>query len=257
MTDFGNSYMTWEAPHNPNDHRKPGHMPWGNSARILIDARCTMTDESTGQSEEFYLIAPCRTEWMYRDEGLIQNPSGEYRVIFSQERQLAVGKAIIEQDERPASIPTSTFTSLVFTINQYPRATPLPTDDAVIAATEQHLPINARTELWDTDRGFRAVLEYPVRTMNFHPERRRFQVDTGPLIFPDLASDAEHWIDRCALAHAIYNTFDRCEFVCKRPTPVVVDGQEVARVFHYSDYRALPAKHTLLAAGSLEEPHGA
>jgi hypothetical protein len=96
MTDFGNSYMTWEAPHDFSDTRVPGHKPWGNSARILIDARCTITDDASGRSEELYLVAPCRTEWMYQEENLFQNPSGEYRVIFTQDRQLSVGKKIVE-----------------------------------------------------------------------------------------------------------------------------------------------------------------
>ena len=64
---------------------------------------------------------------------------------------------------------------------------------------------------------------------------------------PDLAADEEHWIDRCAIAHVAYNTLDRCEVLCKRPTPIFHDGQEVARVFHYSDYREMPATHTLFA----------
>ncbi|MGH2561681.1 MAG: hypothetical protein ACRDJH_21660 [Thermomicrobiales bacterium] len=251
MTDFGNSYMTWVAPHDFSDRRVPGHKPWGNSARILIDARCTITDDATGTTEELYLVAPCRTEWMYQEENLFQNPSGEYRVIFTQERQLVVGKRMVEESDRPGSSSTDKFTSLVFTIGLFPDATALDTGKAVVAATHANLPINALTEIRDDASGLRATLEYPVRTMNIHPERERFQVDTGPLIFPDLAANDEHWIDRCALAHVIYNTFDRAEFICKRPTPFLHDGQEVARIFHYSDYRALPATHTLYVAGRL------
>ena len=49
-------------------------------------------------------------------------------------------------------------------------------------------PIVAKTSF--EVNGIRATLEYPVRTMNYHDDRVRFQVDTGPLIFPDLPSDA-------------------------------------------------------------------
>ena len=253
-TDFGNSYMTWVTPHDPTDRRVPGHKPWGNSARILIDARCTIVDTASGAGEEFYLIAPCRTEWMYQDANLFQVPSGEYRVIFSQDRQLSVGKRMVEEGDRPRSVSTAQFTSLTFTVIHHPETTALETDEAVVAATQRNLPLVAQTELWDDPRGLRATLEYPIRTMNIHPERRRFQVDTGPLIFPDLASDEEHWIDRCALAHLVYTTFDRAEFICKRPTPFLHEGREVGRIFHYSDVRALPARHTLLCAGRLDAP---
>jgi hypothetical protein len=224
-------------------------MPWGNSARILIDARCTIVDERSGTTEELYLIAPCRTEWMYRETEMIQNPSGEYRVIFTQDRQLSVGKWIAEDGTRGGSIPTSGFTSLTFTFASLP-ATPLQTDRAVVDATTRNIPIVAKTEWTDAESGLRATLEYPVRTMNFHPERVRFQVDTGPLIFPDFASTEEHLIDRCKLAHTVYNTFDYGEFVCKQPTPLVRDGVDVASIYHYSDYRRLAVTNSLFSAAN-------
>lgn len=248
VTDFWRSYMSWDVEWDPNDKRVPGHMPWGNSVRILIDARCTIED-GAGAKEEFYLIAPCRTEWMYRENDLIQIPSGEYRVIFSQERQLAVGKKIAETDPRPGSVSTATFPRLEFTITPAP-ARVLETNEAVGEASRGIDPIVVKTEFADTASGLRATLEYPVRTMNYHPERVRFQVDTGPLIFPVLNAETEHLIDRCALAHTVYNTFDYGEFICKRSTPVLIDGAEVATAFHYSEVHRLDVRHTIFAAGS-------
>jgi hypothetical protein len=238
--------MCWAVEPNLNDTRKPGHMPWSNAVRILIDARCTIHDERNGTSEEVYLIAPCRTEWMYRDTEVIQNPSGEYRVIFTQDRQLSVGKHIDESRERGDSVPTSSFTSLEFKITDV-AATPLADDAAVIAASKGLKPIVAKTEITSADGGLWAVLEYPIRTMNFNEERVRFQVDTGPLVFPDFTLNTEHLIDRCKLAHTVYNTLDYAEFVCKQPTPLLVDGKEVASVFHYSDYHQLPVKTQFFA----------
>ena len=84
--------------------------------------------------------------------------------------------------------------------------------------------------------------------MNYNLPHNRFQVDTGPLVFPDFNLETEHLIDRCKLAHAVYNTFDYAEFVCKQPTPILSDGQEVASVFHYSDYHQMPATTRFFAA---------
>ena len=91
------------------------------------------------------------------------------------------------------------------------------------------------------------MLEYPIRTMNYHEERVRFQVDTGPLIFPDLEADTERLIDRCYLAHTVYNNFTYAEFVCKQPTPLVVDGAEVASIYHYSFYKSLNVTNEFFA----------
>jgi hypothetical protein len=126
-------------------------------------------------------------------------------------------------------------------------ARPLPAYQDVVDATLQGAPIVARTNIEGKESLLRAELEYPIRTMNFHPERVRFQVDTGPLIFPDLESDAETTIERCKLAHTVYNTFDYAEFVCKRPTPLVVAEKTVATIFHYSEYHRLHVTNALFA----------
>lgn len=247
-TDFNNSYMTWSASHNFADTRKPGHMPWGNAARILIDARCTMLDREGNLADELYLIAPCRTEWMYRETELIQNPSGEYRQIFSEPHALqrSVGKSISEAgpiSHGPAT-STSGFDWIRFTITSK-SSRPLATDREVVDATIANVPIVAKTSF--ESNGLKAILEYPVRTMNYHEERVRFQVDTGPIIFPDLDSDAERLIDRCYLAHTVYNTFTYAEFIGKQPTPLIVDDREVASIYHYSFYKNLNVANELFA----------
>lgn len=249
-TDFFGSYMTWSVEHDPNDKRKPGHMPWGNSARIQLEARCELRDEGSGQCDEFFLIHACRTEWMYREDSLFQVPSREYRGVWSRERYMGFDGAMVCERTRNSSEPCAgRFEPLEFTIAKLPGVTALETDEAVVRATQQDLPIVAQTEIWDRKRGVRATIEYPVKTMNFHPERMRFQVDTGPLPLPDFDSSAEHWIEWFDLAHVVYNTYDRAEFIVRRPTPVVIEGKEVCQVHHYSEVRVHEARHTLLCGG--------
>lgn len=253
-TDFSRSYMYWTVPPNPNDTRKPGHMGWGNSVRINLEARLEVTDESTGQSDEFFLIAPCRTEWMYRDDVVFQLPSGEYRVVFSRGRHRGLGKRISYEGEASRSGPTdNTYRYLDFEVVKYPVATALKDDVEAVEATWRGLPLVARTEIEDRERRVRAVLEYPIKTMNVHHTRARFQVDTGPVLWPDFASTEEHLIDRLEMAHVGYNRLDRAEFIIRRPTAIEKDGREVARSLHYSDRRSFPARHTLIAAGRLTD----
>ena len=245
-TDFANSYMSWSIAYNPTDTRRPGHKPWGNSARILLDARCVLSDEGSGQSDEFFLIAPCRTEWMYQEENLFQIPNREYRGIWSRTQYLDMGKGITYDGQQQNWKPVKDhFTSLSFTVQPLPHARALRTDEEIIEATMDNLPIVAQTEIWDSERRLRAMIEYPVKTMNFHAERRRFQVDTGPVLLPDFTSTAEHWIEWFSMAHVVYNTLDRAEFVIRRPTPITKDGREVCSVLYYSETRVHEAKHTI------------
>ncbi len=251
--DFDNSYMTWSCPHDPTDTRKPGHKPWGNCARILLEARCILTDEARGLSDEFFLIAGCRTEWVYQEENLFQIPSREYRGIWSRDRMMSTGSGIVYEGEGHSSvaIADTRFDYLEFTIEEHPEVTVLDTHQAVVAATDSRLPIVAKTTVRDEARGISAVIEYPIKTMNFHPERGRFQVDTGPLLVPDFSSNSDHWIEWFDMAHVAYNTFDRAEFIIRRPTPVMVDGEEVCRVHHYSEVRVHDARNRFLCAGRL------
>ncbi len=246
VTDFAKSYVRWSIPPDLADQRKPGHLPWGNTVRIEIDARCTVIDHTIGHQLDFYLIAPCRNEWMYREFEIVQQPGGEYRRIFSNDRQLDVGMEIPPTGSYDASVSTSAFSALEFDVSQKD-ATELSSDSDVVAASTSNQTIVVQTAYENTDGTHSAILEYPVRTMNFHPERNRFQVDTGPLIFVDFRVDAAHTIDRCKLAHIVFNRWDFAEIVCR--SPVSTPGAESIEraMFHYAEVHNVNAKHSLFA----------
>lgn len=250
--DFANSYKTRTSIPDPNDKRVPGHKPWGNTARIMLDARCALTDEATGQADEFFLIVPCRSEWVYQEENLFQMPNREYREIWSRTRHVALDMSMTYDGEGRSSEPVGErFTFLQFTVREFLEVTLLETDADVVEATLRNLPLVGQTEIWDEEGKACALLEYPIKTINTNRQRGRFQVDTGPLILPDWASQAEQWIDRLVLAHVAYNTFDRAEFIVRRPTPIVREGREVAKVLHYSEIVVCQARHRILCGGRL------
>ena len=57
ITDYGNSYVTWTGIVDKNDTRKPGHMPWPNTVRILLDSRCWITDDIGGSARVQHALA--------------------------------------------------------------------------------------------------------------------------------------------------------------------------------------------------------
>jgi hypothetical protein len=254
--DFQRSYMFWDVPYRTDPRPYARHdTPLGNRVRILLESLLDVADPSTGTSEQFVLIAPCRTEWVYAEDRLFQIPSREYRNIYSLTHGRGVGGGMtVTADELPgqpsrARPNTEDYRYLKIEVARYPGTKTLETVDELIAATEERLPINGRTELRDAATGRTYVLEYPIKTLNYEPEQRSFQVDTGPVIVPDLQATEGLMIDRLARAHVIYNHkhLDRAEFILYRPTPIVEGGREVARVMHYSEVQVHPATHTLLA----------
>ena len=95
----------------------------------------------------------------------------------------------------------------------------------------------------------RAVLEYPVKTFNYQPERVLFQMDTGPMLWADLDSPEADPMCWLRLAHTVFNRFDRAEFVLRGPTPFAVDGEPVGQVEDYQQVVAQPARHSFFVAG--------
>jgi hypothetical protein len=251
ICDFTRSYIRWNNGPVRNDNRKPGHMPWGNRVRIELDARCTIIDETAGKEEEFVLVASCRSEWMYRDDTLFQDDSREFREVWSAKESISVGYGLAHcgWDETPTKL-ADRFIDSGIEINFHEQARELEDDDAVVEASLGSRPIIARTEFSDDASGLRAVLEYPIHTMNFLSDRRRFQVDTGPLLFPDFTRQTDRWINLFAVAHTCYNTADRTEFILRCPTPVMRDGASVCEMVHYSDIRRMPARNRLFEVGA-------
>ena len=226
ICDYGITSISWTANHDPTDTRKPGHMPWDNTIRILIDSRCEIIDNETGKSEWFYLITPCRTEWMYRDDVLWKNdPNLEFVGIYSQ-NYYRHGHVQVQDKLRPQQdmgVAKETVVGLPDfhpNLSFYNKTAELFSDNDVIQATLDLTPIVATTELQSTDGKFKVIIEYPIKTMNFVEERNRFQVDTGPILFPDFDIDSMHNIEKFQLAFVCYNNRDIAEFVSRVPTTI-------------------------------------
>ena len=237
MIDFSNSYMTFFSKNA------------GNIARIQLDAACTLTDPTAGAAETFYLIAPCRAERMYLDTHLFQMPNYEFSGIFSDRECLLVRTHwTSERDNREYGLNRGRFEDVHLDVRTFATARTLGETAAIVAATLENRPLVARTELSDSDRGPRMVLEYPVKTMNVLREPPRFQVDTGPLIVPAFASTAERRIERFELAYVVFNSFDRAEFILRTPVALADGALPLARTTDYSVIKMVAARNEIVCA---------
>ncbi len=235
--DFTNSYMTW-FPHNKGD----------NIARIQLDAACTLTDEKTGESKQFYLIAPCRSERMYLDTPLFQMPNYEFCGIWSADDFLIIRTAWESgRDNRQYGMGRERWRDIHLDVRTFAHTEVLTADPAIVAATLDNLVLNARTELYDPATGRRALLEYPIKTMNVQQEPPRFQVDTGPLILPDFTATVTHPIEAFEMAHVVYNVMDKAEFVLRQPVAIGA-GDHQAMTTDYSVIQIVTARNEILAS---------
>jgi hypothetical protein len=212
--DFANSYMTW-FPANDAD----------NIARIQLDAACTMIDDKAGTSEIFYLVAPCRSERMYVETPLFLMPNYEFGGVWGKDDfQIIRTHWVSARDNREYGQNRVRWADVHLDIRHFADTRQLANRPQIIEAVLANRPLVARTELRNAENGQRAILEYPIKIMNLSKSPPQFQVDTGPLILPDFASTAARPVERFDVAHVVYNGFTKAEFMLRRPTPVISDG---------------------------------
>ncbi len=216
-----------------------------NNARIQVECCCRLTAPDRGPLD-FLLVASCKAEDTYAEDDLFRVPnydfcgifsSGDYQIIRTHETAALGGKE--------TGIAAERFEDVLIDCVIAP-ARQCPTPHEIVAATLANQPLVARTELRSRDGARVAVLEYPVKTMNANDQRDVFQVDTGPVLFPDLEAPSARGIECFELAFIAWNRFDRAEFILQQPTPVPADATDAAMVPHYSVVRKVEAANAIL-----------
>jgi hypothetical protein len=235
--DFASSFVTFFVEHGE-----------GNIARLQVDAACTL-DLPGGASAVYYLIAPCRAEDMYRGGQLFKLPNYEFAGIFGTHdfRILRFGWSSAG-DSHEYGENRVRFLDVRLDVRTLAGATPLDTVEQIVEATLDNVPLVGRTEIVDDHTQRRAILEYPIRTMNVTRSPQRFQVDTGPLIVPDFAATAPHAVEHLDLAFVAFNGFDKAEFIRRRPTPLTEGAGPSQSTTDYSSVSIIPARNTILRA---------
>ena len=249
MIDFANSYMTWFGAAG------------GSISRIDIEAACTLVD-GTGGEDSFYLIAPCRAEHTHSDGQLIVMPNYDFRGIFGASEYRIIRTHWVSEPDYlgdpglettggrvldESGLHGGKWDEVRLDVPRLDRFIELEDNQSVVDATLENRALVSRTELEDEASGVRAVLEYPVKTMNVLRSPVRFQIDTGPIIVPDFASEAELAVARLDLAHVVYNLFDGGELILRKPV-AVGGGDDGIDVTDYSERVEYTGRNTVLAS---------
>jgi hypothetical protein len=117
----------------------------------------------------------------------------------------------------------------------------------ISAAMTAGKPLVTQTELRDEKTGYTAVIECPVKTINWNRDTGDWQVDTGPVLLPDLTVPLAQWSQKLRLAYVAFNAFDWAEFIVEEPAPVIQASKEVARVHHYMGQVQTKARNVVLS----------
>ena len=226
-----------------------------NTCRTQILAKCELLNGASGEAGTFFLGKECIGEFMYQAGGMAQVPTAEVCCIFSEGESSQLKKfANHERDVRQSHRcgekvqlfdgRYACWTELRLDLKTAP-ARLLETPDDIIAATLASEAMVGRTALEDEASQWQAVIEFPIVYMNAHPPAKRFQVDVGPVLFPDFSTEAPSPIAMLELAYILFNEFDKVEFAVRAPTRVADDHQ--AEALHFSRVVRLPARNQLFS----------
>ena len=228
VIDFPRSFVTFVTPGRTNN------------ARIQVECACTLV--APGQAPmQYLLVASCKSEDVYVEDGLFKQPNYDFCGIFSED-EYAIVRAHATSDEGGYEIGkvAERFEALHIHVART-EGRVCTRDEEIVQATLANVLLVARTELRDPQSGLEAALEYAIKTMNVREDGNVYQVDTGPVVFPDLAPPGREGIKRLTLAFVAFNCAERAEFVLQVPTAIGA-GDEV-RTPHYSEVRKVSTKN--------------
>lgn len=223
MIDFRRSMFNWKSyPWYPDAFYKytggfvgtPGQV---YQVRFNVEATCTIQDEQSGQTTELFVGAPCRTEYTIATRNLFQVPSAEFRFAWSHALRLQIAARPSNETEKSNTAKLSdAFQAHKTDLRSFTDVTELTSVRAIGEATLANDLLNARSTYRDNARGLTVTVEYPVNLINVNTDDDEFQVCTGPVIVPDLATWDGQEVQRVFLAHVAFTHFDHVEFILQR-----------------------------------------
>ncbi len=217
-----------------------------NNVQFWIESRTTIIDEQNEMSAEYYQCGSCKSENTFAEQDLFVQDNYDFLPILGGSTWLIFRRPCRISDTY-RQVSEKVWGESELKLRFAKRVRMLDGFEAIRDASAKGLPMVAQTEILNAETKLRAIIEYPVKTMNVSLDKSLYQVDTGPVALPDLEKRYEPPIDALRLAFVAFNTPDFADFVVEQPTPVVEEGQELTQVYHYSKPFSLPAKNRLFA----------
>jgi hypothetical protein len=219
-----------------------------NNVRLWIESRVTIFDESNGTSTIFYQCASCKAEDTFSSGPLFFDDNYDFLPIFGDSKWLVFRRrSRVANDYRISYAPGALLGEPELLLAWGINVRKLTTWDDVLGASKSAAPIVSQTEIFDRNTKMRALVECPVKSLNISPELQMYQVDTGPVIFPDLKMRDAALIDRLHLAFVAFNNSTNAYFLIEVPTEIACEPS-TPQVYHYSKQIGFSnARNVLLA----------
>jgi len=232
--DYGLSFVCHTAPFN--------------SVRFWVESRTRLIDDCTGTWTDFYQCGACKSENTFAERDLFMKDNYDFTPVFGGGDVLVFRRpARIHEQYRTVKRASELWGEPSMRLREGAHFEELASWDAIARATASAIPLVSQTELANAETQLRAIIECPTKTINIQPEKKQYQVDTGPIAFPDLAKRSARPIDTLSLAFVAFNAPGFADVVVEQPTSVVEEHGATHQVYHYSNPFSVPARNRLLA----------
>jgi hypothetical protein len=215
-----------------------------NSPRFWVESRCRLTGTATEKSVEYYQCGSCKSEDTFAEQDLFLPDNYDFLPVLSADDGIVFRHHLTGAGKYREVPPINEWWGAIVPKLRSAKARVLQTSQEIFEAMEQGKPIVGQAELRDKSTGRIAVLEYPVKTINWHRDKKLWQVDAGPVLLPDLTVPPDAWPQTIQLAYIALNRSDRADFVVKKPTPIV---EANTKSWHYSEIVYWRTRNVLLA----------
>lgn len=223
-----------------------------NAVRFWVESRTRIIDDDKGSLVDFYQCASCKSENTFGEKDLFYSDNYDFLPIWGEGRWLVFRRTLGVSDRyRTVNAPEKMWGVPELKLRDAPVATVLDTWEAIRDATAAAIPIVTQTEITNPETRLRAIIECPSKTINVSLEKKMYQVDTGPLAYPDLARRYDPVIDCLRLAFIAFNAPHFADFIVEQEVAVTCEGGGTAQVYHYTKPFSLPATNKVIALGKL------
>ncbi len=228
VLDYGRSFVTFVTPGQKNN------------ARLQIESQCTISSTDSGERWDYFFYASCKSEDTFAKRDLFYVDNYDFCGLFSAEEYAIFRTHATHVDGyREQGLWRDRFEDVQwFLVHSEARA--LATGRDVVGASLAGEPLVGLVE-W-THGPYEIRLEFPIKTMNANDIDWVWQVDTGPVPFPDFSLDVGLHIERLAPAYIAYNAAHFADFVVQ--APMDVNGIEVT---HYIQRTSIEARAQVVA----------
>ena len=217
-----------------------------NRVRFWVESRTRIIDANAGVTEDYYQCASCKSEDTFAKKDLFLPDNYDFLPVFGPEYALIFRRRVhLHQRYRETLPAQEMWGGQRYRIREQSDAELLETNDDIRRVTHEGVLLVGQTELADSATGLRAIIEFPVKTINILDDTNTYQVDTGPLMLPDLSRRYPRLVDSLRPAYVAFNAPDFADFVVEVPTPVQADEPGAGMTHHFSELLSLPASNRL------------